>query len=176
MIAKKNFNKKTFIYTIAAIFGTFFILTIVLFAIGYVGVIFKQPQQAVVVVDNVCDEGIVTKYNEAQKLEKRGDTEEYTADTQTLNQIVKDIQLKNNYQNDPTCQAIIMATAVVNNDYATANDAHQKLSALRSEVRYWNNSLRVSSLEQYGVYISDMKPVDSSGNEEAIGAEQQGGN
>jgi hypothetical protein len=126
---------------------------------GFVAIVFKQPSQKIVLVNKVCSEEIIATYNQASLLEQRTGSADYSVDKQTLDKLAADIKSKKNYLEDPTCQAILLSIAVINEDFEAAKSSLALLKELQDKNLYIADTLRFSgALEDYEGIVEGLDP------------------
>src|SRR5665648_194648 len=104
---------------------------------GRIVVVWKQPAGQVAIINaSVCNDSVVTTYNNAALSQQRGGSSEYTIDKTALNSLVTDIKNKPDYQSDPTCQTILMLTAVTDANYEAAKTAYTVVKDLHDKHQY----------------------------------------
>lgn len=144
------------------------ILTLLL--TGRLAVAWKQPsQQAIVVGKTVCGDTIVATYNAVSLYEPRGNSTEYTVDEPGLKKLVSEIKGSSGYQDDPTCQTILLLAAVQDKDYAAAKKAYSAVKALHSKHMYADSNLATAgSLSSYEKFIEELAPARKGGDTQSV--------
>ncbi len=89
----------------------------------------------------VCDAYVVAKYNDAMDYKERNGSTEPSIDIQAIKNLVADIKAKTNFKSDPTCQAIIFWSAVMNDNYKAASIAYNELLGLHKKHIFADSNL-----------------------------------
>lgn len=142
----------------------------VLFLTGRLAVAWKQPyEQAMVVNKRVCGDSIVATYNTVSLYEPRGNSTDYTLDENGLKKLVGEIKSKSGYQNDPTCQTILLLAAVHDQDYQAATKAYDAVKTLHSKHMYADSNLATGgSLSSLETIIEELSPASKSGDTQRV--------
>lgn len=132
---------------------------------GYMAITWKQPAQETVLSTRVCGDDVVASYNEASLAKKRGNSNEYTTDEAALSALATTIKKKAGYQNDPTCQMIMLMRAVQKEDYATAKTTYEAELNLHGKHLYADSNLRTGgSLSDYDALVKALSPSSKQGD------------
>lgn len=162
---KKSFNK---LYLFIPILLVLLVVAGLVLS-GYLSILWKQPQQKVVLVTRVCDDAIVAQYNKVSAVKQTGDT--YNIDEAGLKKLVADIKSKGHYSDDATCQSILLAAAIQNKDNAAAKEANTAIVALYGKQIYSDAKLNVRDpITLYELYTQESTPNNDS-NQEPKGGE-----
>jgi len=90
-----------------------------------------------------CDDAIVDRYNEVSLYKLRGsDTKVPTYDKDGLAKLATEIQAKDGYKSDATCQAVLFFVAVRGNSYENARQSYETLLDLHKQGVYANSNIR----------------------------------
>lgn len=141
-----------------------------LFLTGRLAVAWKQPSEQAIVVDKrVCGDTIVATYNAVSLYEPRGNSTDYIVDENGLKKLVSEIKGKSGYQNDPTCQTILLLTAVHDQDYEAAKQAYNAVKALHSKHMYVDSNLATGgSLSSYEKFVEELAPATKGGDSQSV--------
>lgn len=122
-----NMDKKT-LYVVLPIL-ILIVALVVAVSTGYVYIGTKSPQQTVKTPYVVCDENIITSYNNIQSMVTRepgGDEEKKK--TEEMKKLVDEVSAKQNYEKDPTCAYMVVSYHVYSvQDVDAAKGAYEKL-------------------------------------------------
>jgi hypothetical protein len=163
---KKIFNTTSIVISVSVVV----LLVVGLIMVGYVAVAWKQPQQKVVLVNTVCGDNIVATYNKVSDIRPNGDS--FSIDEAGLKSLIADIKSKKNYQDDATCQTIVLAAAIHYQDYNAAKVAYNAVKALHDKHIYVDSNLNAGgSLSAYEGFVQELSPSSKNTNNQ----EPQGG-
>lgn len=163
---KKILNKQSVVISAAVV--VLLVLSLILF--GYVSVSFKKPQQRVVLAGRVCDDTVVARFNKVIEVQQGKDS--YGTDESGLNALASEIKNKTGYQNDATCQTILLVAAVQKQDYNAAKTAYDSAKSLHNKHVYADSDLNgVNQLSSYETFVQELSPSHKSVNSQ----EPQGG-
>lgn len=133
---------------------------------GHLVVMQKQSNEHALLVTRVCDDATVATYNKVAEFKQRDNSGQDTLDEAGLKSLVADVQGTPNYQGDPTCETIILASAIHNQDYKTAKDAYQVLESLHAKQLYVDSHLDDDgSLPAYKVLVDNLSPTNGDSQE-----------
>lgn len=169
MYREKVLNTKLFVASISIVLLLIVGAIVALVLTGRLTVAWKQPsEQAMVVNKRVCTDDIVATYNSVSLYEPRGKSTEYTIDENGLKNLVAEVKNKPGYQNDPTCQTILLLAAVHDQDYKAAKNAYDAVKALHSKHMYADSNLATGgSLSSYETFIKELSPASKSGADQS---------
>lgn len=149
---KKIVNKRNLLISVSVVV----LLVVGLVLMGYLAVTWKQPQQQVVLVTRVCGDDIVKRFN--------------TIDDDGFKKLVTDIKSNSNYQSDATCQTILLAAAIHDQNYSAAKDALAAVKALQVQHIYVDSNLNTgSSLSDFEASVQELSPSNQGNNQEPKG-------
>lgn len=92
----------------------------------------------------VCDDGFVSRYNDAMYYTVRDGEEQPSIDVEAVHALEAEVATLEGYQGDATCQTILFWTAVYDDDYDAARSAYDVIMSLHDEYKYADTNLRVS--------------------------------
>lgn len=95
----------------------------------------KSPNQKVILVNNVCDEDIITRYN-SLKMPLSVDGKA------NLTLLASDINKLSGNDQDPTCQTILFFAGLLTENKDMATSAYNKITELHERGLYANSKLR----------------------------------
>lgn len=138
---------------------------------GYMAVVLKRPAQKVELSTHVCGDDVVTAYNNAASYKRRDASGQDTIDEKGLKTLVTTIKSKSGYTGDPTCQMIVLMTALHNNDYTTAQQTYSAVKELHAKGLYVDSNLSTGgSLPAYELFVQQLSPSSQSNKEPKGGA------
>ncbi len=168
MTKKIQLNKKLLAIGVASMLIIGGIIALI--ASGYVAVSWGDGKRPL--SNRTCDDDIVARYNDASLYDQRDDSGDYAIDEASVKNIVAEVKKKSGYQDDPTCQTIVLMTAIDNKDYDVAKSTYIALQSLHDQQLYADSNLRTGSpLSNYETYVNELAPVGQNSGEE----EPQGG-
>lgn len=136
-----------------------------LFAAGCLAVLRKQPKQQVVLLTRICGDDIVATYNKVSQFKETSSSEGFAIDEVGLKNLSSQIKGIKNYQNDPTCQTILLQTAIHDKDFNAAKAAYAAVKNLHAKQMYADSNLNTGgSLSSYGSLVQELSP-SNQGNE-----------
>ena len=171
-VTKKIINKKFILVGLVILCVVVIVVSILLLASGRVAVVSKKPAERVLLVGGeVCADDTITTYNKVSRYQQRNGSTEDTLDAEGLKSLVTGIQQKTGYQEDPTCQTIMLIKAIHDNDYQAAQKAYEAVKRLHAKQLYADSNLNgVSSLSTYESLVESIAPPNKDGaNQEAQG-------
>ena len=90
----------------------------------------------------VCDKATVDTYNSAMFFIIRGSDTTASIDSKGVDDLKTEIQAKEGYREDPTCQTILYLTAVYKSDYEAAKAAAASVKELHDKNIFADNNIR----------------------------------
>lgn len=147
------------VITITAI--TLFVLCGVMLGLLYIGA--KQPADRMVLASQVCDKGIVAKYNVAFRESNGADKMKAVAD---------ELRKKPGYQQDATCRYILFNYFYRESDAKSMQVEYDAVASLAQKGLYPNPELQyVGGLDWMKAYIDQVKSgkPPEGGSAEGIG-------
>lgn len=103
----------------------------------------------------VCDESIVTAYNNASYR----DPNDGTYDEEGLKKVGTDIKAKAGFEKDPTCQAIVFWLAVGEGNYEASKAAYESVKSLHAQRLFADSNLRGNvPLFEYEFLVKNLSP------------------
>lgn len=107
----------------------------------------------------VCGNDQVTAFNAAFDAVVRDDSDELTVDQDGQRKVAADIRTLSGYENDPTCQAILLNVAYLDDDEATAKSAFDAIKSAHEQNIFINNNLSgIMSLDRYNALVLALSP------------------
>jgi hypothetical protein len=158
---------KIFIISLTTICVALIIIFLLVFLVSFSGrlaVVVKQPNQAVLLRSTVCDTNIVDKFNSdsSKYYQLSGGSSNLVINKQPIKDLVADIKSKSNFENDPTCQAIIFWAAVQDDNYKSAKSAYDQLTSLHNRRIFADSNLR--GAQPLFTYKDTLKGLTGSGS------------
>lgn len=102
--------------------------------------IWVSSPESVLVVKSGCNSTFVNRYNSAIQQGITDGVLESPGQSQ-LETVIGDIKKISGYQNDATCQTLILLIAIRTNEYSKASEAYTALKKLNSQKVYPNNNV-----------------------------------
>lgn len=120
----------------------------------------------------VCGDDIVSSYNSLSVYALRGESEDLTVDIEGLRALATDITAKDGYQNDPTCQTILLEISIYNEDYTSAKKALTAVEELSDKKQYAATTINgISTVDEYKTYVNQIAPATGEESQEPQGGE-----
>jgi len=156
-MVKKSISKRSLFIIITA--------TVLLLFVGCVGWLFyigrlayfNSGQHSIV----VCGTDIVDRFNVVTNYEHRNDPIVPSIDEQGMKDLVSEINAKKNFNIDPTCQMIILWSAVYEDNYNIARGAYDSLINLHKDRIFADSNLRIN--QPLSAYEEALKGLTGSG-------------
>lgn len=133
-----------------------------LFATGKVVFVNRDSDGTVISTGpNICGADIVNRYNDAMYYGPRGESNDLALDDQGIQKLIADIKAKQNYETDPTCQALLFTMAVYNKDLNAARQSFEAVKTLHAKHLYPDNNIRSAvALFEYESLIDSISPPE----------------
>lgn len=148
--------------------GVVVLLVVGLVAVGFLSIVWKQPSQKVVLVTRVCGDAVVTRYNKAMEVTQKGN--DYSIDTNALKSLATEIKAKGNYQNDATCQTILLNAAIQDQNYAAAKATLAAVKKLHDQNNFVDSSINpATSISAYEALVQGLQSPPSQTDQEPRG-------
>jgi hypothetical protein len=163
-------NTKRILIILASVVAVIIVATVVwLFATNKVGLVFgEEEKNNSSLAPVVCDQAVVSKYNEATDYKFRNGSDTPSMDEVGIKQLAADIKSMENHQADPTCQTILFWAAYFENDLEAAKGLHSSIKELHSQRMFPDSNLRTAvPLFEYGTTIEFMTEPDAGDQEES---------
>lgn len=120
----------------------------------------------------VCGEDIVNSYNSLSVYALRDESGDLTVDIEGLRTLASDITSKDGYQDDPTCQTILLEIAIFTNDYNSAKNALTAIEEFSNKKQYAATTINnVGTVDEYKTYVNQIAPTSGEESQEPQGGE-----
>lgn len=121
-----------------------------------------QNGNPVVTATVICDDGIISRYNDATLYKIRGEDAQPAMDSAALKALASDVKSKDGHEDDPTCQAVVFWNAIDESDYDTASSAYDAIKRLHNQSKFVDNNMRIAvPLFEYESVLDTISPTDS---------------